>query len=64
VILVTIETIQGYINKALKRFEEHPAVTFLPTNETLTYRKLRKEVDQIASFLVNLGVKKGSHVAI
>ena len=62
-IIVSIETIQGYMNKALRRFEEHPAVTFLPTNETLTYRELRKEVDKIASYLVNLGVKKGSHVA-
>ncbi|WP_404292199.1 AMP-binding protein [Cytobacillus kochii] len=60
---MSIETIQGYMNKALKRFEEHPAVTFMSTNEILTYRELRKEIDKIASFLVHLGVKKGSHVA-
>jgi fatty-acyl-CoA synthase len=63
VIYVGIETLQGYMNKALKRFEEHPAITFLPTNQTLTYRELRKGVDKVASYLVNLGVKKGSHVA-
>lgn len=61
--IVSIETLQGYMNKALKRFEEHPAITFLPTNETLTYRELRKEIDKVASYLVHLGVKKGSHVA-
>jgi fatty-acyl-CoA synthase len=62
VIFVSIETLQGYMNKALKRFEEHPAITFLPTNETLTYRKLRVEVDKVASYLAKLGVEKGSHV--
>ncbi len=60
---MSIETLQGYMNKALKRFEEHPAITFLPTNETLTYRELRNEVDKVASYLISLGVKKGTHVA-
>lgn len=57
------DTIQSYMDKALKRFEEHPAVTYLPTNETLTYRELRENIDKVASYLTNLGVKKDSHVA-
>ncbi len=61
---MSINTLQAYMNKALKRFEEHPALTFVPTNETLTYRELREKVDKIASYLVNLGVKQGSHVAL
>lgn len=40
-----------------------PAVTLLPSEETLTYKELLEKTNLVSSYLLGLGVKRGTHVA-
>jgi len=55
-------TIAGLLARAALRFPDRPAVTFL--NATLTYRELDLEVSRCANALQQLGVKRGTRVAV
>lgn len=57
-------TIQTILFNAMRRFDEHPAITYLPTGETLKYKELLAKIDAIASYLYNLGAKQGTNVSV
>lgn len=56
-------TIQSLLLKGLKRFNDLPAITLLPSEETLTYKELFEKAGRISHYLLRLGVGRGSHVA-
>jgi fatty-acyl-CoA synthase len=56
-------TFQSLILKGLNRFGELPAITLLPSEETLSYKELLEKVEQLSYYLLRLGVGKGTHVA-
>ncbi|KWU58995.1 hypothetical protein AWW70_19380 [Bacillus mycoides] len=56
-------TFQSLLLKGIERFDELPAITLLPAEETLTYKELLEKSRCIAEYLLYLGVEKGTHVA-
>lgn len=56
-------TFQSLLLKGLKRFGELPAVTLLPSEETLTYRELLAKTELLTSYLFELGCGRGTHIA-
>ncbi|WP_342605384.1 AMP-binding protein [Peribacillus sp. FSL E2-0159] len=56
-------TFQSLLNKGMKRFGELPAITLLPTGETITYDELWKKTDLISSYLLRLGAGRGVRIA-
>jgi crotonobetaine/carnitine-CoA ligase len=42
----------------------HPALAFIDSGETLTYRELRDAVDRVTTGLLSIGVRMGTHVAL
>lgn len=55
-------TLPEMLDSAAARFGHLPAITF--QNATLTYSRLKSEVDRLATALAALGVAKGTRVAI
>ncbi|MGW8426586.1 class I adenylate-forming enzyme family protein [Peribacillus simplex] len=47
----------------MKRFGELPAITLLPTGETITYDELWKKTELISSYLLRLGAGRGVRIA-
>ncbi|WP_342615621.1 class I adenylate-forming enzyme family protein [Peribacillus frigoritolerans] len=56
-------TFQSLLNKGMKRFGELPAITLLPTGETITYDELWKKTNLISSYLLRLGAGRGVRIA-
>lgn len=56
-------TFQSLLLKGLKRFSEIPALTLLPSQETLTYQELLEKTNLVSYYLLRLGVRRGTHVA-
>lgn len=56
-------TFQSLLNKGMKRFGELPAITLLPTGETITYDELWKKTELISSYLLRLGAGRGVRIA-
>ncbi|MHA2888361.1 class I adenylate-forming enzyme family protein [Bacillus cereus] len=56
-------TFQSLLLKGMERFDELPAITLLPTEQTLTYKELLEKSRCIAEYLFYLGVGRGTHVA-
>ncbi|WP_378936579.1 class I adenylate-forming enzyme family protein [Metabacillus herbersteinensis] len=56
-------TFQSLLHKGLKRFGELPAITLLPNEKTLTYKELIEKAERISSYLIQLGIGRGTHVA-
>ncbi|WP_223587986.1 class I adenylate-forming enzyme family protein [Neobacillus bataviensis] len=56
-------TFQSLLLKGLKRFGELPAVTLLPSEETLTYKELLAKTELLTSYLFELGCGRGTHIA-
>ncbi|MDQ7861280.1 hypothetical protein RCO48_10220 [Peribacillus frigoritolerans] len=52
-------TFQSLMNKGMKRFGDLPAITLLPSGETITYDELWKKTELITSYLLRLGAGKG-----
>lgn len=57
-------TLQSILFKGIKRFSDEPAITLLPSEETLTYKELVDKTEQIVGYLLQLGVAKDTHVAM
>ncbi|MCH6267966.1 class I adenylate-forming enzyme family protein [Neobacillus citreus] len=57
-------TFQSLLLRAFKSFGKHPAVTFLKTNETLTYDELSIRIHEAANYLHSLGVQRGTQVVV
>ncbi len=57
-------TIQTILFNAMKRFDDHPAITFLPGGETVRYKDLLAKIDAVAGYLSKLGAKRGSKVSV
>ncbi len=55
-------TLPGILDRAASRFGARPALSF--QNTTLTYLQLKDDVDRLATALAELGVTKGTRVAI
>lgn len=56
-------TFQSLVLKGLKRFGDLPAITLLPSEETLTYKELLDKIEQLSYYLLQLGAGRGTHVA-
>ncbi|MBS4211620.1 class I adenylate-forming enzyme family protein [Neobacillus rhizophilus] len=56
-------TFQAVLLKGLRRFAELPAVTLLPSEETITYRELLEKIELVSTYLHNLGARRGTHIA-
>ncbi|MGE7903100.1 class I adenylate-forming enzyme family protein [Peribacillus sp. NPDC094092] len=56
-------TFQSLLNKGMKRFGELPAITLLPTGETVTYDELWKKTELISSYLLRIGAGRGVRIA-
>ncbi|WHY99788.1 class I adenylate-forming enzyme family protein [Peribacillus simplex] len=56
-------TFQSLLNKGMKRFGELPAITLLPTGETITYDELWRKIELISSYLLRLGAGRGVRIA-
>ena len=56
-------TFQSLLNKGMKRFGELPAITLLPSGETITYDELWKKTELISSYLLRLGAGRGVRIA-
>lgn len=57
-------TFQAFLFTSLNKFDRQPALTCVETNETITYKTLREQVDAAASQLGCLGVQVGKRVAV
>ncbi len=57
-------TLQSYFYNGIKRFTHNPAITCLDKDQTITYSELNLSMDQIASYLIDLGVKINTKVLI
>ncbi|QSB09433.1 AMP-binding protein [Lysinibacillus fusiformis] len=57
-------TFQAFLFTSLNKFDRQPALTCVETNETITYKTLREQVDAAASQLGRLGVQVGKRVAV
>ncbi|RJS62326.1 AMP-binding protein [Bacillus sp. PK3_68] len=56
-------TFQSLVYKGIKRFGELPAITLLPSGETITYKELWNKIERISSYLLRLGAGRGIHIA-
>jgi len=55
-------TLIASLDRSADRFPDRPAVKFM--NATLSYKQLRDKVDRLATALHEMGVKKGTSVAV
>jgi len=56
-------TLQSLIDYSVKQFAKLPSVSFVDGNP-ITYKELGKKIEEIASVLFSLGLKKGDKVAL
>jgi len=57
-------TFQSLFLGSINRFAEDPAMTFIQTGETITYKEMSEKVDKIASYFLELGLRPGVNVVI
>jgi long-chain acyl-CoA synthetase len=55
-------TLIDYFDRTVDRFGDHPAIVFM--NCKFTYSQLKNKVDRLATALHEMGVKKGTSVAV
>lgn len=56
--------VQTFLIDGMKRYQDTPAITSLDTNETISYRQLMLKIEDAASYLFNLGVRRGTKVLV
>lgn len=56
--------IAALLDEAAGQVPDHPALVFIDTGETLTYRALRADVGRLVNGLLSIGVRKGTHIGI
>ena len=57
-------TFQSLLFKGMGRFGEQPAITFVQTGETLTYKELYGKIDAVAVYLCRLGLGPGEKIVV
>lgn len=55
---------QTILIEGLRKYSKNPALTFLRTNETVSYEELDKKSNNVASYFYKAGIKKGDTVVI
>jgi long-chain acyl-CoA synthetase/crotonobetaine/carnitine-CoA ligase len=58
------ETLGALVRECAQRSGEQILATWFEDNESITYRQLDESADRLASSLLALGVRKGTHVAV
>ena len=58
------ETLGALVRECAQRSGEQILATWFEDNESITYRQLDESADRLASSLLALGIRKGTHVAV
>lgn len=56
--------IASLLDESASEIPDHPALVFIESGETLTYRLLKEKVDGLVSGLTAIGVHKGTHLGV